>query len=153
MDAALRFVHAVLRGQHELDAYLDAPDYVSSNVKACRKLLAEHSELNEETREAVRRTLTAVSKAYAQRNRFTHDFLRANLLDKTWELARLSRPSADEPEVLTVSSEDMIRLVCEIVAATWRLRGAARNILRGTWSGMTLGEVEGDWDGSASYVH
>lgn len=153
MDAALRFVHASLRGKDDMDAFLDAPDYVSTNVKACRKLLAERSDLSEEAAHSIRQTLKAVSETYTRRNRFIHDLLRASVLDDTWELVRLTRQEPDQPTEKTISLEDTIRLVCEIVGVTWRLRGAAQYVRNGTWRGTALGHVVGEWDGSAFYTH
>ncbi|MBF4615488.1 hypothetical protein [Curtobacterium sp. VKM Ac-1376] len=41
-DAALRFVHAALRGRHEIEAFLDAPRYITTIVKECKTLLATY---------------------------------------------------------------------------------------------------------------
>jgi hypothetical protein len=152
MDAALRFVNAALRDQRNVDAYLDAPNFFSSNAKECQKLIRNHPELSSETRKAVLGAVSAGSKAYARRNRFIHDLLKKDLLVTSWELAPLSRQPEGAPEFETVSFDDMVALVREIIAATWRLRGSALYILQGTWEGMTFGTVEGDWDGSASYI-
>jgi hypothetical protein len=152
MDAALRLVNAALRGRRDVDAYLDAPNFFSTNIKACRELLKGHPELDDETRAAVRGTLSASSKAYTRRNRYIHDLLRKDLLDTSWELVPLPRQAESAPVFETVSFDDMVALVREIVAVTWRLRGAAMYILQGTWEGMTFGAVDGDWDGSASNI-
>lgn len=152
MDAALRFVNAALRGQRNVDAYLDAPNFFSTNAKECRKLIKDHPELTAETRTAVQGAVLAGSKAYTRRNRYIHDLLRRDLLDTSWELAPLSRRPEGEPEFETVSFDEMVALVREIIAATWRLRGSALYILQGTWEGMTFGAVDGVWDGSASYI-
>ena len=57
MDAALRFVNAALRGRRDIDAFLESPDYFSSNVKACRKLADEHEDLSPELRKALAKAL------------------------------------------------------------------------------------------------
>jgi len=80
LDAALRFVHAALRGRHEVDAFLDAPRYITTIVKECKALLAQHDGIDDAGRRAVKATLTAANKLYATRNRFVHDMLRADLL-------------------------------------------------------------------------
>ena len=87
MDAALRFVNAALRGERNVDAYLDAPDFFSTNAKECQKLLRDHPELTVETRAAVLAAVSAGSKAYTRRNRYIHDLLRKDLLDTSWQLA------------------------------------------------------------------
>lgn len=83
MDAALRMFHAALRGERELDALLDAPDVFRQNVKACRKLLEQHPELETDTQEALSRTLDRAEAPYTQRNRYIHDLLRSGLLDRS----------------------------------------------------------------------
>jgi hypothetical protein len=152
MDAALRLVNAALRGQRNVDAYLDAPDFFSANAKQCRILINKHPNLTDETRKAVLGAVSASSKTYTQRNRYIHDLLRSDLLDKSWELASLSRRPEGATEFETVSFDDMVGLVRELVTATWRLRASALYILQGTWEGMTFGAVDGEWDGSANYT-
>lgn len=93
LDAALRFVHAALRGRHEIDAFLDAPRFITTIVKECKALLAQHDRIDDVGRRAVNATLTAANKLYATRNRFVHDMLRADLLSGRWELAE-ARASA-----------------------------------------------------------
>jgi hypothetical protein len=96
--------------------------------------------------------VSAGSKAYTRRNRFIHDLLRNDLFDTSWEPAPLTRPPEGAPEFETVSFDDMVALVREIITATWRLRGSALYVLQRTWEGMTFGAVDGAWDGSASYI-
>jgi hypothetical protein len=150
LDASLRFVHAALSGQNNVDAFLDAPDNFSVNVKKCRQLIDNHQKLDDKARAAVLDAVVAARNVYQRRNRYTHDFLRKNLLDQGWELARLSRQRADMPEVMAVSFDDMVSLVTELIAATWRLRGCAVYVLSGGWAGMAFGTVEGEWDGNAT---
>jgi len=147
----LRLLNAALRGQRNVDAYLDAPDFFSTNARKCRKLLKEHLDLAAETRTAALAAVSAGSNAYARRNRYIHDFLRKDLLDTSWELAPLSRQPDGTPEFETVSFDDMVALVREIITATWRLRGSALYVLQGTWESMAFGNVQGEWDGSASH--
>lgn len=152
MDAALRLLHAALRGENEIDAFLDAPKFFTSNAKECQKLTKEHSIIDEETRAAVLHAVTFAGKHYTRRNRYIHDMLRRDLLDRSWELAPLSREEEGSPTSEPVSFENAVALVTGIVAATWRLRGCALYVLNRSWEGMALGEVEGDWDGSATYI-
>lgn len=150
MDAALRLVHAALRGQHNIDAFLDAPDYVSTTVKQCKILVRDHETLTPQAREAVLAAVDAAGKAYTRRNRFTHDLLRSDLLDRSWELARLTRQPEESADFEPTSFQDMVNLVTSLVALKFRLRGCALFVLNGSWAGMALGEVEGHWDGSAT---
>lgn len=150
LDASLRFVHAALSGRNNVDAFLDAPDNFSANVKQCRQLIENHQTLDAQSRAALLDAVVAARNVYQQRNRYTHDFLRKDVLDQGWELARLSRQRADMPEVMAVSFDNMVSLATELVAATWRLRGCAVYVLTGRWAGMALGTVEGDWDGNAT---
>ncbi|OII18439.1 hypothetical protein [Curtobacterium sp. MCBA15_013] len=153
VDAALRFVHAALRGRHEIDAYLDAPRYITTIVKECKALLATHDSIDETGRRAVNATLTAANKMYTSRNRFIHDMLRADLLSGGWELAGLERQPDGEQNITATTFDGMVGLVEDLVGVTWRLRGAALYILNGSWSGLATGAVEGQWDGSADYVN
>lgn len=150
MDAALRLVHAALRGEHDIEAFLDAPNFVSTIVKECRILVHDHETLTPQAKKAVLSALNAAGKAYTRRNRFTHDLLRDDLLDRSWELARLTRPAKSRPDFEPTSFEDMVDLVTSLVAVKFRLRGCALFVLNGSWAGMALGEVKGDWDGSAT---
>ncbi|MDD1477896.1 hypothetical protein [Arthrobacter sp. H16F315] len=150
LDASLRFVHAALSGQNNVDAFLDAPDNFSVNVKKCRQLIDTHLTLNDQAGAAVLDAVVAARNVYQRRNRYTHDFLRKDLLNQGWELARLSRQCADAPEVMAVSFDDMVNLVTDLIAATWRLRGCAIYVLTGGWAGTAFGTVEGQWDGSAT---
>lgn len=151
MEAALRFLHAALRGLRSLDAYLDAPTYVSSIIRECQTLAREHAELDAESQTAIRATLRSTKDAYALRNRFTHDLLREDLLDRSWELARLTRQPEGAPDLSGTSFDDMVALVLNLIAAKYRLRGSAIFVLQGTWRGLAFGSVQGEWDGSVTY--
>jgi hypothetical protein len=152
MDAALRLLHAALRGEQDLDAFLDAPNFFTTNAKECRKLTKEHPAIDDGTRSAVLRAVTFAGNHYTRRNRYIHDLLRRDLLDRSWELARLSRQGGGTPASEPVSFEAAVALVRGLVAATWRLRGCALYVLNHSWEGMALGEVQGEWDGSATYT-
>ena len=152
LDAALRFVHAALRGRHEIDAFLDAPRYITTIVKECKAPLAQHDGIDATGRRAVNATLTAANKLYTSRNRFIHDMLRADLLSGGWELAGLERQPDGEQNVTATTFDGMVGLVEDLVGVVWRLRGAAFYILNGSWSGLATRPVEGQWDGSADYV-
>lgn len=152
LDAALRFVHAALRGRHEIDAFLDAPRYITSIAKECKTLLADYDGIDDAGRRAVNATLTAANKLYATRNRYVHDMLRADLLSGGWELAGLERQPDGEQRITETTFSGMVELIGNLVGVTWRLRGAAFYILNGSWSGLATGAVEGQWDGSADYV-
>lgn len=152
MDAALRLLHAALRGEQDIDAFLDAPNFFTTNAKECRKLTKEHPAIDDETRSAVLRAVTFAGGHYTRRNPYIHDMLRRDLLDRSWELARLSRQDEGSPSSEPVSFDDAVALVTGLVAATWRLRACAMYVLNRSWEGIALGEVEGEWDGSANYV-
>jgi hypothetical protein len=149
LDIALRFVHGALRGHKDLDAFLDAPDNFSNNVRACTDLAKSHRDLSDELRTAVLAAIAEAAEIYRTRNRYTHDLLRADLMNQGWELARLTRQNHDTPESIPVSFNDMVDLVLKLVTATWRLRGCGLYVLSGQWENIALGSVEGRWDGTA----
>lgn len=150
MDAALRFVHAALHGRRDVDAYLDAPDYFSTNARECKRLIRNHADLDPAVRLAVNKAISAASATYTRRNRYVHDLLRESLVDPNWEIARLSRQPEGAPEFESVTFDDMVDLVRQLVTAKWRLRGCALYILNRGWESIALGDVAGEWDGSAS---
>lgn len=150
MDASLRFLHASLRGATSFDAFLDAPDRFAQNAIACIALITDDDSLEEPEKEALRASVAAARVAYRERNRFTHEMLREDLLGREWELAALRRPRAGIPEFESVTFDGMVALVLTLVACTWRLRGAAIYTYQRGWAGFALGEVEGEWDGSAT---
>jgi len=152
LDAALRVVHAALHGRHEIDAFLDAPRYITTIVKECKTLLTNRDGIDDAGRRAVNATLTAANKLYVTRNRFIHDMLRADLLSDGWELAGLERQPDGEQNITATTFDGMVELIKELVGVTWRLRGASFYIRNGSWSGLAAGAVEGHWDGSADYA-
>lgn len=153
MDAALRFVHAALRAEHGIDAYLDSPNFVSTAIKACRTLLNGRADLDDDIRAALKRTLGDAARLYARRNRYIHDQLRTDLMNQEWELAQLTRSVEGEHAVESVSFDDAVALVLDLIAVTYRLRGSALYVLSGGRAGMALGDVEADWAGSATSTH
>lgn len=147
MDAALRWLHAVLDGQDDVDAFRDAPDVFRQNVRTCTRLLRTDGRVSDEERAKILATLEDAGSVYDRRNRFVHDLLREDLLSsEQWELLRLNRRGA---EFTTTNAGDMVNLVGELVGMTYQLRGAALYLLQGRWAAWALGTVEGQWDGSA----
>lgn len=151
MDAALRLFNAALHGERDLDALLDAPDFFTQNLAECQKLLAQQSQIGDDAKGSLHRTLTASGNSYAQRNRYIHDLLRTTLVDHQWELTRMSRRPSASLAVQLTSLDEMVRLVRELVACTWRLRGGAVYLSTGGWKGLALGHVVGKWNGDADY--
>lgn len=154
MDIALRFLNGALRGHNNFDAYLDAPDGFRANARECAHMAEKHDGLSDEVRHALLRAIESASMLYAHRNRFTHDLLRHGLDDNSiWELARVSRPRGEEPIFKVVSFDHMVTLVCDLVAVTWQLRAGGLHLANGSgWKGLLLGAVEGEWDGSATWI-
>lgn len=146
MDAALRWLHAALDGEHSVTAFRDAPagfqkcaEVSAAKVRTCLRL-------TDEQRERVLLTIADARAAYKRRNRYTHDLLVKDLLSVDgWELMRLDRSG---PDFTPTSAAEMIALVREIVGVKYRLRGAALYVLQGRWTGWAFGDVEGQWDGS-----
>lgn len=161
MDAALRGVHAALRGRDDRDALLDGSAMWSNAVKECRQLLEIYSPLDDEMRAAIHSALDSASAAWDMRNRYMHDLLSARIDDPAAPAKqradddryrlRLTRQQ-NAPEVDSVSLNDAINLVQSIVAALWRLRAARQYLRNGSWRSMLLAHVEGDWDGNAGWV-
>ncbi|WP_413318314.1 hypothetical protein AA0Z99_00150 [Agrococcus sp. 1P02AA] len=150
MDASLRFLHAALRGEGSLDAFLDSPDHFANNVADCIRLIGEHGSLDGRAKVALQASVAAAHVAYRARNRFTHDMLRHDLLGREWELVAMKRPREGHPGATSVNFDGMVRVVLDLVAATWRLRGGAIYTYQRRWASIALGEVEGNWDGSAN---
>jgi hypothetical protein len=151
MDIALRFLHSMLEGHRDFDAFLDAPDRFSANAKSCRRMIADHDALSPESRAALTQVVSRAEDLYAQRNRFTHDFLRTALIDQTrWELARVARTDHDLPDRVIVSFESMVEFVCALIAATYQLRASAMHVVgQGSgWDAGLFGTVVGRWDGA-----
>jgi hypothetical protein len=166
MDAALRGVHAALRGRHDRDALLDASAMWGKVVQECQQMLDTYL-TDDEMRSAIRSAIDAAAKAWSERNRYMHDLLSARIEedDDSATVAEQREPRADDdryrlrlarqknaPEVESVSLDDAIALVESIVAAMWRLRAARQYLTNRSWRSMLLGHVEGDWDGNAGWV-
>ena len=164
MDSALRGLHAALRGHHDLPALLAAPEMWTKNIKECRELLAEQS-IDAGIRDAISAALDAAAAAWKGRNAFLHELL-VTRIDDDAPPPIVAEPRADDdryrirmsskstkPQVESVTLDEAIALVCDLVAARWRLV-AARLFLAGTrsWRDLLLGHVEGDWDGNAMWV-
>lgn len=102
LEAALRFVHAALRGRHEISAFLDAPRYITTIVKERIALLPQHDGIDEAGRPAVNATLNTANKLYTSRSRYIHDRLPTDLLSGGWELAGLERQH-DGDQIITAT--------------------------------------------------
>ncbi|MFF7291653.1 hypothetical protein ACFY9N_03885 [Microbacterium sp. NPDC008134] len=153
MDIALRFLNGVLRGHRTFDAFMVAPEGFKANAAECDLMIDRRVDTSERERRALHSAIDAARQIYSHRNRYVHRFLRTGLLRKEqWELAHLSRPKGDAPEVENVSFDEMVEVVCDIVGVTYRLRSAAMYVASGTWSDSLFGHVEGAWDGSAEWV-
>lgn len=150
LDIALRFVNSALLGHNNVDAYLDAPDNFSNNVRSCSQLARSRLDLEESTRAAVLDAIAAADTVYKQRNRYMHDFLREDFMSQGWELARLTRQPDETAESVSVSFEAMVDLILELITVTWRLRGCGLYVLGGQWEELALGTVQGHWDGRAT---
>lgn len=166
MDAALRGVHASLRGRDDRNALLEAPDGWSATMRECVDKLSAH-DLDDTMRSAIRAALDDAGRAWSDRNRYMHDLLvdSIDIDDEPPTIEREPRAEDDRyrlrlarktnaPEHESVSLDDAINLVLALVAARWRLR-AARSFLtnRSTvWRGMLVGHVQGGWDGNADWI-
>lgn len=150
MDIALRFVHAALRGESDLNAFFDSPDYFSVAARECREMLRANPQLTVYERSALEDSVDAALDCYRQRNRFIHDLLREGLMDGSWELAHLTRSRAAKTEAVKIDFDSMVDFILRIVATTWRLRAAGMYILSGEWAGVALGTVMAEWNGTAT---
>ena len=163
MDAALRGVHAALRGRDDRAALLDGSAMWGKVIQECGRMLDTYERIDTAMRLSIRSALDAAGDAWDGRNRYMHDLLSARIEgdddparpaepraeDDRYRL-RLSRPK-DAPEVESVSLDDAIALVESIAAAMWRLRASRQFLANGSWRDMLLGHVEGDWEGNASW--
>ncbi len=165
MDAALSGVHAALRDRQDREALLEAPESWGSKMRECNARLSARS-VPAPLHAAMEHALQDAALAWYERNRYMHDLLvdRLDVDDAPPELAetraddaryrlRLSRKK-DVPESVSVSFDEAVELVCKLVAATWRLRATRYCLsnLSSVWRSMLLGAVEGEWDGTASWV-
>ncbi len=146
MDAALRWLHAALDGEHSVTAFRDAPAGFQKCAEVSAAKVRTCPRLTDEQRERVLLTIADARAAYKRRNRYTHDLLMRDLLSVDgWELMRLDRSG---PDFTPTSAAEMVELVREIVRVKYRLRGAALYVLQGGWAEWAFGSVEGQWDGS-----
>jgi len=165
LDAALRGLHAQLRGLDTREALLSAPQNWTNLADQCRKMVAGAVVEDRDIHSAIAAAIDSASAAYEHRNRFMHDLLTADIDDELlpdparirqdgdrYLLRLVSRNGA--PGVTVVTLEQAIDVVLRISAETWRLR-AARGYLAGrtTWRSLLLGAVEGEWDGTANWTY
>ena len=165
LDAALRGLHAQLRGLDSVEALLAAPQQWTRALETCQTMTA-HVDLDDESiRRAIGRAIDDAGVAYELRNRYMHDLLTEDVGDEDLPdpnmvkkengrfLVKLAGKGA-KPAVTKVTLEQAIEAAQAVVAATWRLR-AARGYLAGriTWRTALWGELEGNWDGSATWTY
>lgn len=155
LDGMLRFLHSALRNTGDgvdMLALYDSPDSFAVGAAGCLELIDGRNDLDDAARDCLRASVTAASRAYRRRNRFVHDLLREDFLQRgLWELSRLQRRVGEiEPRTEVLTFDDVVDVVCELVSAVWRIRGAALYVATGRWDAYALGEVEGHWDGTAS---
>lgn len=165
LDAAMRGLHAQLRGLDGVEALLSAPVNWTQAVDQCRTMTACTTLDEPRIRAAIGRALDEAGVAYESRNRFMHDLLTADLADELlpdptlidkrndYYLVRLASKHRS-PTVRRVVLDDAIGTVSELVAAAWKVR-AARGYLAGqtTWRSALLGELDGDWHGTATWTY
>ncbi|WP_400995246.1 hypothetical protein [Agromyces sp. GXQ0307] len=165
LDAALRGLHAQLRGLDSVEALLSAPVNWTQAVDQCRTMTACAAVDESAIRAAIGKALDEAAIAYERRNRYMHDLLTADLADELlpdptlidkrneYYLLRLSSKQ-NSATVTHVVLDDAIGTVNALVAAMWKVR-AARGYLAGqtTWRTALLGELEGDWHGTATWTY
>ncbi len=167
LEAALRGLHAQLRGLDTREALLAAPLNWSNLVSQCTTMSACAPVQDRAVHRAIGGTIDEAGRAYEFRNRYAHDLLTADLADELIPdpdrirrdgdrfLARLAtKNTSTDPAITIVTLEEATNVVRSLVAATWKLR-AARGYLAGrtTWKSALLGELQGEWDGTASWVY
>lgn len=155
LDGMLRLLHSALRNEREgLDmlALYDSPDSFAKSATECLHLIDQRDGLDHATRAALQASVVAARAAYKRRNRFVHDLLREDFLNRGWwELSRMQRRAGEiEPETEILTFDDVVHVVLDLVAAVWRLRGASLFVISGRWEAYAVGEVEGHWDGTAT---
>lgn len=120
---------------------------------------------DESMRSAIGRAIDEAGGAYELRNRYMHDLLTQDIDDEDIPdpgiakkqngrfLVKLAGKGM-KPAVTKVTMEDAVETARALIAATWKLR-AARGYLAGrtTWRSALLGELEGEWDGSATWTY
>jgi hypothetical protein len=165
LDAALRGLHAQLRGLDSVEALLDVPQNWTQAVGECRKMTARHHFDEAPLQTAILRAIDEAAAAYENRNRYMHDLLTKDVDEELLPdpsmiiehdgmfLLRLSRKEG-APNVASVTFSAAVETARAVVAATWKLR-AARGYLAGqtTWRTALLGELQGGWGGSATWEY
>jgi hypothetical protein len=157
LDAALRGLHAQLRGLYSVEALLDVAQNWTQAVGECREMTARHHFEEALLRTAIIRAIDEAVAAYERRNRYMHDLLTKDVDEELLPdpsmiveydgmfLLRLSRKEG-APNVASVTCSAAVETTRALVAATWKLR-AARGYLAGQtrWRTALLGELEGGW--------
>lgn len=165
LDAALRQLHAQLRGLNTREAVLAAPQNWTRVAEQCRAMLACARVEDRDTHAAMSAAIDIATAAYDERNRFMHDLLTADVDDELLSdrqrirqqgdryLVRLTHKAGTEP-VTPVTLDHAREVATTLVGAKWRLR-AARGYLSGqtTWRTLLLGHLEGGWDGNATWTY
>lgn len=165
LDAALRGLHAQLRGLDTREALLAAPQNWANLAGQCRTMSACAPVADRRIHAAIGAAIDSASAAYDERNRFMHDLLVADIDDELLPDAERIKQEGDRyslrlvskagvPGVSVVTLDEAIGVVLTLSAETWRLR-AARGYLAGrtTWRSLLLGAVEGEWDGTANWTY
>jgi hypothetical protein len=167
LDAALRGVHAALRGRGDREALLGAPESWSAARRECLEALADF-ELDTTMRVAIKEALSRAEDVWRERHRYVHDLLVESLdtIDEMPEVIRPAGAAADDdryqlrlahragaPDGVQVSFDGAIDLVVRLLEATWRLRAARLCISEGsaTWRQMLFSDLDGNWDGTVSW--
>lgn len=166
MDAGLRGVHAALRNRHDRESLLSAPASWGATLRECQEMLASR-DLDEAIRQAIDSALTDAGNAWNSRNRYMHDLLVETIdIDDEPPTVEVSPRAADDryrirlshkkgaPAYESVTADDVVELIRDLVAARWRLRAARIFLATGSdvWRGMLTGSVQGEWDGNAGWV-
>lgn len=165
LDAAMRGLHAQLRGLDGVDALLGAPQNWTELADQCRKLIKKPVIEDDTVRIAIEDAITSATAAYAERNRHIHDLLATDISDELLPdpdrirrqgdcyLIRLTKKE-NAPLATLVTIESAHQVVTDLVAAIWRMR-AARGYLAGrtSWRSLLLGKLEGEWDGTANWTY
>lgn len=124
-------------------------------------------DLDEAIRQAIDSALTDAGNAWNSRNRYMHDLLVETIdIDDEPPTVEVSPRAADDryrirlshkkgaPAYESVTADDVVELIRDLVAARWRLRAARIFPATGSdvWRGMLTGSVQGEWDGNAGWV-
>ncbi|WP_454172192.1 hypothetical protein [Microbacterium maritypicum] len=165
LDAALRGLHAQLRGLDSREAMLSASKNWSIVADQCRTMMPCAPVPDRNVHVAISSAIDSAAAAYEERNRYMHDLLAADVDDELvpdpdrirqegdYYLLALATKSGG-PGVTLVTLDRAIDVVLRLTTETWRLR-AARGYLAGrtTWKSLLMGVVEGEWDGTANWTY